>query len=264
MRKAVFVFALFFLVSCSKVPITGRKQLNILPESEMMSMSLTAYQDFLKESKVVPSTDKRAIMMKEVGGKIAAAAEKFLKSKGKSNRVKGFQWEFNLVDDPTVNAWCMSGGKVVFYTGILPITQDEKGLAVVMGHEIAHAIARHGNERMSQQLALQGGGMTLQVLLAQEPEMTQTLLLQSYGVAATLGSLKYSRTHETEADKMGLVFMAMAGYDPQAAPAFWGRMSANGGAKPPEFLSTHPHDDTRINDLNEFMPEALKYYKTNP
>ena len=202
-------------------------------------------------------------MIKNVGAKIAQATEKFLQSKGKASRTSGFNWEFNLVNDETVNAWCMSGGKVVFYTGILPVTQDENGLAVVMGHEIAHAVARHGNERMSQQLALQGGGLTLQVLLSEKPELTQNLLLQAYGVGATLGSLKYSRTHETEADKMGLVFMAMAGYDPQKAPEFWKRMSALGGAKPPEFLSTHPSDETRIKDLQEFMPTAMKYYNGN-
>jgi predicted Zn-dependent protease len=223
-------------------------------------MSLTEYNSFLSENKTVTATDQAALV-KSVGNKIATAVESYLKKHGQSKRVKNFNWEFNLVKDETINAWCMPGGKVVFYTGILPITQDEAGLAVVMGHEIAHAIARHGNERMSQGLALQGGGMAVGVALSSKPEFTQDLFSQAYGLGSQLGMLKYSRMHESEADKMGLVFMAMAGYDPREAPEFWKRMSAMGGQKPPEFLSTHPHDDTRIKDLNEYMDEALKHYK---
>lgn len=250
-----------FVVACSKVPITGRRQLHMLPESQLMSMSLTQYQTFLTDNKTLDNGAVQTRQVREVGNKIAKAAEKYLEDNGQSKRVKGFEWEFNVVDDPTVNAWCMPGGKVVFYTGILPITKDANGIAVVMGHEIAHAIARHGNERMSQALAVQAGGIGLSVALQEKPELAQGLLLQSYGVGSQLGMLKFSRTHESEADKMGLVFMAMAGYDPQGAPKFWERMSANGGQKPPEFLSTHPSDETRIKDLQEFMPEALKYYK---
>jgi len=155
----------------------------------------------------------------------------------------------------------MPGGKVVVYTGILPVTQDEQSLAVVMGHEIAHAIARHGNERMSQGLALQLGGAALSVALSEKPALTRNIFLQSYGIGSTLGSLAYSRNHETEADKLGLVFMAMAGYDPQVAISFWERMAASGGQAPPEILSTHPSDATRISTLREFMPQAMKYYK---
>ncbi|GAB5538938.1 MAG: M48 family metallopeptidase [Salibacteraceae bacterium] len=223
-------------------------------------MSLTQYDAFLKENEQVTGTSD-AQMVKTVGNKIAAAVESYLKKHGQGKRVKDFDWDFNLVNDNTVNAWCMPGGKVVFYTGILPITKDENGLAVVMGHEIAHAIARHGNERMSQGLALQGGGIALGVALSDKPELTQTIFQQAYGLGGQLGMLKYSRMHESESDKMGLVFMAMAGYDPREAPEFWKRMKAQGGAKPPEFLSTHPHDDTRIKDLNEFMPQAMKHYK---
>jgi predicted Zn-dependent protease len=179
---------------------------------------------------------------------------------GMSQRISGYQWEFNAVDENTVNAWCMPGGKVVVYTGLLPVTQDEASLAIVMGHEIAHAIARHGNERMSQGLIVQAGGAALQVALSQKPQETQNLFLQSYGVTSQLGMLKYSRTHESEADKMGLVFAAMAGYDPNVAVTFWERMAAQGGAKPPELLSTHPSDETRIKDIKDFLPEALKYY----
>jgi len=178
-----------------------------------------------------------------------------------SSRVAGFEWQFNVVNDQTVNAWCMPGGKVVVYTGILPVTQDETGLAVVMGHEVSHAIARHGNERMSQGLALQFGGVALEVLTGENPGVARDLFLQVYGVGGALGMLSYSRKHETEADKLGLVFMAMAGYDPREAPKFWERMSQGGGQAPPEILSTHPSDQTRMRDLEAFMPEALKYYK---
>jgi predicted Zn-dependent protease len=166
-----------------------------------------------------------------------------------------------VVNDNTVNAWCMPGGKVVVYTGILPVTQNDAGLAVVMGHEIAHAIARHGNERMSQAMAAQFGSMTLEVLTAQNPGAARDIFLQSVGMGSALGMLAYSRKHETEADKMGLVFMAMAGYDPREAPKFWQRMSQGGGQAPPELLSTHPSDETRMRDLENYMPEALKYYK---
>jgi predicted Zn-dependent protease len=156
----------------------------------------------------------------------------------------------------------MPGGKVVVYTGLLPVTQDEASLAVVMGHEIAHAVARHGNERMSQQMAIQLGGTALSIALQNKSQQAQNIFLQSYGIGSQLGVLKYSRTHETEADKMGLVFAAMAGYDPNSAIGFWERMAAaSGGQKPPELLSTHPSDETRINDLKAFMPEAMKYYK---
>ena len=198
--------------------------------------------------------------MKKVGLKISAAVEKYLNDHGYKKMIDNFAWEFHTVDDPTVNAWCMPGGRVVFYTGILPICEDEAGIAVVMGHEVAHAVAKHGNERMSQAMGIQAAGMTLGALTQSQPQLTQDLLLQSYGIGSQLGSLAFSRSHETEADKLGLVFMAMAGYDPNEAPGFWTRMSQLGGQKPPEFLSTHPADDTRVSDLQDFMPEALKFY----
>lgn len=261
MRKAILILSVFLLDACARVPITGRKQLNLLSESEMMAMSLQAYQEFLGQNAPLSPGDDRVAMVQRIGNKLAAAATTFLNDHHAGERVAGFNWEFNVVDDPTVNAWCMPGGKVVVYTGILPITKDEGGLALVMGHEIAHAIARHGNERMSQALAVQGAGMTLDVMTSQQPGLTRDLLLQSYGVGSQLGMLAYSRTHESEADKMGLVFMAMAGYDPRVAPDFWKRMAAQGGQKPPELLSTHPSDERRIADLEAYMPEALKYYK---
>lgn len=247
--------------SCSTVPITGRKQLNLLPESELMSMSLTQYSQFLNENKVVQNTNQSEMVVR-VGKQIATAVETYLREHGMKDRAKDFAWEFNLVQDDTPNAWCMPGGKVVVYSGILPITRDETGLAVVMGHEIAHAVARHGNERMSQQMGIQLGGAALSVAIDEKPDATQNIFMAAYGVGSqVLLSLPYSRTHESEADKMGLIFMAMAGYNPREAVDFWQRMSQLGGQKPPEFLSTHPADQTRVNDLKAFMPQALKYYK---
>jgi predicted Zn-dependent protease len=259
-RFLAFLVALLLLQACARVPITGRRQLNLVSEGEVMGMALTQYQDFLKTNPPMPATDARVKMVRRIGERLATEATKYLQENHASDRVAGFMWEFNVVDEPTVNAWCMPGGKVVVYTGILPVTVDEAGLAVVMGHEIAHAIARHGNERMSQGMAVQGAGMTLEVLAAQKPTFATDLFLQSYGIGSQLGMLAYSRKHETEADKMGLVFMAMAGYDPRVAPTFWQRMSAGGGEKPPEFMSTHPSDETRVRDLEAYMPQALKYY----
>lgn len=264
MRKLIYLLVILVIAnSCTRVPITGRSQMNLLPESDMMSMALTGYKDVLSKSKTLPDSDARTKLVKNVGAKISAAVNEFMQSHPKyADRVAGFTWEFNVIDEPTVNAWCMPGGKVVFYTGILPVTQDEAGLAVVMGHEIAHAIARHGNERMSQGMMVQLGGQALSIATSTKSELTQSLFMQSYGAVSTLGTLSYSRKHETEADKMGLVFMAMAGYDPNVAPSFWERMAAlGGGNKPSELLSTHPSDETRIKDLKAFMPEAMKYYK---
>jgi predicted Zn-dependent protease len=263
MKRAItMLLSAVLIISCSKVPITGRRQLNLLPESEVMAMSLGAYQDFLKETPPLPASDPNVQMVRRIGARLAGAATKYLTDHNAADRVEGFNWEFNVVNEPTVNAWCMPGGRVVVYTGILPVTQDEKGLALVMGHEIAHAIARHGNERMSQGMAVQGAGMTLQVMASQKPSLAKDMLLQSFGIGSQLGMLAYSRNHETEADKMGLVFMAMAGYDPRGAPDFWTRMAAQGGgAKPPEFMSTHPSDERRVADLEAYMPEAMKYYK---
>src|SRR5690554_630348 len=257
----VFASSILF-IACSKVPITGRKQLNLLPESQMIAMSATAYDDFLSENPALPASNPQAQLVERVGVKVSKAVETYLNDNGYSDLAKEFVWEFHTVQNETVNAWCMPGGRVVFYTGILPICQDETGIAVVMGHEVAHAVAHHGNERMSQQVGIQAAGMTLDVLTQEKPELTRQLLLQAYGIGTSLGTLAFSRTHESEADKLGLVFMAMAGYDPREAPQFWTRMSQNsGGQAPPEWLSTHPADQTRINDLNDYMPEALKYYQ---
>lgn len=262
MKKTATILILsVILIACSTVPMTDRKQLNLLPESQMVGMAATSYSQFLRENQVVDYNDPRSIRVRLVGSKIAAAAQKYLKQHGMLKRIVGFDWEFKLVNSPEKNAWCMPGGKVVFYTGILDVTQNDAGLAVVMGHEIAHAIARHGNERMSQGLAVQLGGVGLGVAMSQQSAATQNIFLQSYGIGSTLGMLKYSRVHESEADHMGLVFMAMAGYNPEEAPKFWQRMAAGGGQAPPEFMSTHPSHSTRVSNLNKWMAEAKKYYK---
>jgi predicted Zn-dependent protease len=248
--------------ACTVVPLTGRKQLNLMPESEMISMSLTSYNDFMKENP--PSADrKNADIVKEVGTNISAAVTKYFTDNNLADRLNGYQWEFNLVkNDSTPNAWCMPGGKVVVYSGILPYTKDKNGLAVVISHEIAHAVARHGNERMSQQMVAQFGSVALNEVIKEKPEQTRTIFNGVYGLGAQYGlMLPYSRDHELEADKLGLIFMAMAGYDPQSAVAFWERMASMGGQKPPEFMSTHPADGTRINKIKAALPEALKYYK---
>jgi predicted Zn-dependent protease len=261
MHKILFSLLLMTIVSCSKVPITGRKQMNLLPESTMMSMSLTNYRDFLKEHPPVTSGADMQ-MVKNIGARISSAVNQYMQQNKMGDRVKGYQWEFNLVNDKQVNAWCMPGGKVVVYSGLLPVTQDETHLAYVMGHEIAHAIARHGNERMSQMLLAATGGLALDVALSNKPAETRAMFLGAYGVATTVGViLPYSRTHETEADKLGMIFMAMAGYNPTNAVDMWDRMSKSGGGKMPEFLSTHPSDATRSKNMREYLPTAMKYYK---
>ena len=251
----------FLLISCAKVPFTGRKQAKLLPESTMNSMSFTQYEEFLKENPPVNNTNQ-ANMVKSVGRKIQQAAEKYYRAEGISKKLEGFAWEFNLVDDPTVNAWCMPGGKVVVYSGIMPIAKDEDGLAVVMGHEIAHALAHHGNERMSQQLAVQAGGTAVDVMVRDKPEQTRSIFQQVYGVGATVGAiLPFSRKHESEADEIGLYLMAIAGYDVNAASPFWDRMASGGGQTPPEFLSTHPSPSTRSENLKKWAPKAIEMAK---
>ncbi len=249
------------LTACSTVPITGRSQLNLIPGSSMMSMSLQQYDTFLKEHTL--STNRAQIdMVKRVGSRIQNSVERYFTSQGMGLRLKEYKWEFNLIEDKQVNAWCMPGGKVVVYTGILPVTQSEAGLAVVMGHEIAHAIAEHGNERMSQSLLLQFGGAALGEALAAKPEATRQLWMSAYGVGSKYGALlPYGRLQESEADRLGLIFMAMAGYDPGEAVSFWQRMaSQKSGKSPPEFLSTHPSDATRIENIRRLLPDVGKYY----
>ncbi|MBO6517165.1 MAG: M48 family metallopeptidase [Bacteroidia bacterium] len=264
-KKIGVVICLAALVySCAKVPLTGRRQMKLLPESDLVAMSLTSYTSFLDTSTVVSSGNYKN-MVTNAGLRISKAVEEYIGGTRDSVELKHYQWEFNLVNDPTVNAWCMPGGKVVFYTGIMPICQTEEGVAVVMGHEIAHAIARHGNERMSQGLVQQLGGVALSVAVMDKPQETQQLFHLAYGVGTQVGvMLPFSRKHESEADHMGLMFMAMAGYNPQEAPRFWQRMDAQaGGARPPEFLSTHPNPEKRAANLAKLMPEAMEYYNTH-
>ena len=260
------VAALFLLlVSCSTVPITGRRQLDLVPNSTMLAMSLQEYNTFLK-SHQLSSNREQTQMVKRVGERVQRAVEQYFAQNQLSSELDGYGWEFNLVESDEVNAWCMSGGKVVVYTGILAITQDEAGLATVMGHEIAHAVAKHGNERMSQALMTEMGGTALSVALAQKPQQTRELWMTAFGLGAEVGVLlPYGRLQEEEADHLGLIFMAMAGYDPNTAIAFWQRMSAKKDAKfPPEFLSTHPSDETRIRKIKALLPEAMRYLHQTP
>jgi len=253
---------LVLVIACQTVPLTGRQQLSLIPAGEILSMSATSYKDFLSEHPVITGTGDAA-MIKRVGIRIQRAVEKYFAEHNLSDRLQGYKWEFNLVDDKAVNAWCMPGGKVVVYTGILPIAKDDEGLAVVMGHEIAHAVANHGDERMSQGLIAEMGGMALSTALANKPKQTTDLFMTAFGIGTQVGVLlPYGRLQESEADRLGLIFMAMAGYDPHEAPEFWQRMSAGKqGAAPPEFLSTHPADETRIRNLENQMPEAMSYYR---
>ena len=244
--KLVSLLSLIVILSgCRQVDITGRKQLILVPESTMLSMSFQDYGEFLAQHKLSTNVEQTQ-MVKRVGTRIQNAVEKYCKEKGEENKLSGYQWEFNLVEDPNVNAWCMPGGKVVVYTGLLPVAQNEAGLAVVMGHEIAHAFARHGAERMTQGLLVDMGGIALSKALENRPEQTKNLFMTSYGVGS----------------QVGVIFMAMAGYDPHEAVTFWQRMeAANQGSKPIELLSTHPADSTRIKDIQKLLPEAMTYYK---
>lgn len=251
-------------LACNKTVFTGRKQLNLIPASELNQMSLAEYKTFLSQNKTVAS-GKDVDLVRRVGNDIKAAVEVYYKSKNLQGELKNFAWEFNLVDDKTVNAFCMPGGKVVVYTGILPVTQNEDALATVMGHEIAHALANHGNERMSQGLVAQLGLSSLQVALAQKPSQANNLLLAAAGAGAQVGILlPFSRKHESEADEIGLYLMAMAGYNPDAAVPFWDRMNKMGGSRPPEFLSTHPDPTRRSQRLKELAPKARMYAQRYP
>ena len=260
---AVAICLVFVFQGCAEVPITHRSALHLVPETELLSMSLQQYDDVLNKSKL--STNTREVeMVRRVGNRIAKAAEAFLTDAGQRDKIKDYHWEFNLIqDDKTVNAWVMPGGKAAVYTGILPYTQTETGLAVVLGHEVGHALADHGNERMSEALLANMGGMALSVAFSQQPQATQQLFMAVYGVGANLGFLlPYSRLQESEADRIGLTLMARAGYDPRQAIPFWERMSKQEGkSSPPEFLSTHPAPETRIADIKKYIPEAMPYYE---
>ncbi|RTQ46771.1 M48 family peptidase [Hymenobacter gummosus] len=258
-KKLLLAVALSASAGCASVPITGRNQLSLVSDQEINAMAAQEYQKVLQTSRVA-SGGEQAAMVRRVGQRIQQAVETYFRQQNQSQQLEGYQWEFNLIEDAQQNAWCMPGGKVAVYTGILPITQDENGLAVVMGHEIAHAVARHSNERLSQQMAAQGLGGVLSTAVGQNPTTTQNLFLQAVGIGSQVGLLKFSRNQESEADRLGLVFMAMAGYNPDGAVGFWQRMAANDQGGNIEFLSTHPSSSTRIADIQRELPEARKYY----
>lgn len=251
------------LSSCTHNLVTGRKQLSLVSEPELQSLAKQEYQTFLSSNKVLSSRNNSdAEMVHRVGSRIATAIKKYYDDKGQPSVLNGYSWEFNLVENKEANAWCMPGGKVVVYSGLLPLTQNEAGLAIVLGHEITHAIAQHGSERMSQGLLQQLGGTAIGIALANKPKETQNLFLTAYGIGSTVaGILPFSRKEESEADQYGLYFAAMGGYNPQEAIPFWERMAAAGGSKPIEFLSDHPSDASRIAKMKELMPQAIKYYK---
>jgi len=246
--------------SCALVPLTGRSQLSLVSDADMISTSFVQYDQFLRENKLSTNASQKNLVA-GVGRRIQNAVTTYFVRHDLSRELDGFAWEFNLIESQEVNAWCMPGGKVVVYSGMMPVARDEAGLAVVMGHEIAHAVAKHSNERMSQALVAQLGGQTLAAALQQKPRETQQLWMTVFGVGVQLGAiLPYSRLQESEADRLGLIFMAMAGYDPYRSIEFWEHLSQNAGAKPPEFLSTHPSDETRIRNIKAVIPEAMKYY----
>ena len=264
-KISLSLFALLLLFSCTKNTFTGRKSLNIIPSNTINQLSNDEYRSFLKQNKTL-SSGKEVDLVRRVGNDLKAATEVFYRSKGKSAELKEFAWEFNVVDDPkTVNAFCMPGGKVVVYTGILSVTKNEDDLAVVMGHEIAHALAKHGNERMSQGLIAQLGLTSLDLALSQKPAATRQILMSAAGAGAQVGvMLPFSRKHESEADEIGLYLMAMAGYNPDEAAPFWQRMSGSGGSRPPEFLSTHPDPAKRSQNLKSLVPKARSMAKQYP
>ena len=264
MKKILFLlFALPAFAACTHNVVTGRNQLSLVSDSELQTMALTQYKSFLSQNKVVSASSSRdAEMVRRVGSRIAAAITDYYTRQGHPEVLTGYNWEFNLVDSKEVNAWCMPGGKVVVYTGLLQVTENEAALAVVLGHEITHAVAKHGNERMSQEMITQGLGSLVNIATANDPKVNN-IFNTVYGPGSQLGySLPNSRSQEYEADHYGLIFCAMAGYNPREAITFWQRMAAaSGTAKQPEILSDHPADANRIEKIKGYMDEALSYYK---
>lgn len=247
------------LTACSSVPITGRKQVNLVSNAQVLSSSLNQYRTYMASAKPIRGT-QQAQMVERVGKKIAAATEEYLRKNGLEAEIKNYAWEFNLVADENINAFCMPGGKIVVYDGLLNYVRSEDDLAVVLGHEVAHAVAKHSNERMSQQVLAQYGGMALGMALGGTSQAVQAVASQVYGLGAQYGvMLPFSRKHETEADYMGLVLMTMAGYNPAVAVSFWKGMSDGKSSSTPEFMSTHPSDETRIAVLTKAIPEMNKY-----
>jgi len=254
-NKLIAFGATLLFLSCAINPFTGKKTMALVPNSQLFPMAFQQYNQFLGESKVLTGTPE-SDMITRVGQRISIAAERWLNANGHQSYLKDYKWEYKLVDDKTVNAWCMPGGKIVFYTGILPIAQNETGVAAIMGHEVSHALANHGQQRMSAGMLQQVGAVAGNVAIKDPKARAQ--FNQYYGVGSTvLGVLPFSRAHETEADRIGLYLMAVAGYNPDEAAELWKRMKAqSGGQAPPEFLSTHPSNDTRIANLKALAPQA--------
>ncbi len=263
--KHISRMVIILLVSaCATVPVTGRKQFSIVPHNTIMEYSESNYHEFLQENTVI-TVGREVHMIREIGRHITEAVSDYFTENGQSSILDGYRWEYNLVDKDERNAWCMPGGRVVVYTGIFDIIRNEGGLAVVMAHEVAHAIANHGNERLSQVLLAQMGGMALSSAVASKPQQTQDLWMQVFGMGTNLGVLlPYSRVHESEADRLGLIFMAKAGYNPGFALEFWQRMAGlQHGSRPEEFLSTHPTDEHRMQQIRDLLPEVNGYYQNS-
>lgn len=265
MQKIVLpVVALAMVVACTTNKFTGKKQFNLISSEQMLNLGETQYRQVLSSSKVLSNTaDSRKVV--DIGQRIAGAVNRYYSGQGLQQELAGYKWEYNLIDSKEVNAWCMPGGKIAVYTGLLPVTQNDAALAVVMGHEVAHALAEHGKDRIHQQLGASALAMGLQVAVANKPQETQLAYLAAFGAASQLGViLPFSRRQELEADALGLKYAALAGYDPREAIGLWQRMGAlGGGSKPPEFASTHPAEATRIAELEKLMPEAVKLYEAN-
>lgn len=262
MKKLLIVCGVLALVTaCATNPLTGKKQLAISSESALLPTSFQQYSEFMNSNKVITGTADAKLVAK-VGDKIREAAVKWMTAKGYAANIKEYRWEYKLVDDKSVNAWCMPGGKIAVFTGILPVTKDEAGLATVMGHEVAHALLAHSRSRIDAALLQQTGAAVLGAATTGKSASTQEAFQLAYGLGTNLGSLAYSRSHESEADHLGLILMAIAGYNPDNAIPFWQRMAANGGASVPEFLSTHPSNSTRIKDIQKLIPTAKAEAKT--
>lgn len=264
MKKSIGILmvALLLLTSCGSVPLTGRKQVLLVSDQEVLTSSLTQYNDYMKTAS--KSSDKNmSAMVTRVGKKIATATETYLKENGMESEIKNFDWEFNLVKDSQVNAFCMPGGKIVVYEGLMSLVESDDELAVVVGHEVAHAVAKHSNERMSQQLVAQYGAAILGQAVSNKSSAIQNMANTVYGLGAQYGViLPFSRKHESEADYMGLVFMTMAGYNPDVAVGFWQKMSSGSSGSTPEFMSTHPANSTRISEIEKALPVIKEKYKT--
>src|SRR5690554_4447924 len=258
MRKSTTFIVILLLAACSTVPLTNRRQFAVIPSQQMQALGVQSYQQVLKQERISSNqADTRAI--RQVGQRVTAAVEDYLQEAGRGEIVSDYKWEFNLLQGEEINAFCIPGGKIAFYEGIMPVCQNDNGIAVVMAHEIAHAIADHSNERMTQQLSIEMGGMALSQALKEKNESVGQLALTVFGVGSQLGIiLPYSRKHEQEADELGLYFMAMAGYDPREAPKLWERMLEVSTNNTPDFLSTHPNPESRIRFLNRKMSKAMQ------